>query len=93
MAQYAWLFIIAGGAALLGFALIFGSIKQDGKRSIIPITGAVVVGIFALLLGIFISRAPTAPIIASDPQASEISRPARQSDQNALPGLQQPNQR
>jgi hypothetical protein len=91
MANYVWLFLVAGGAAILGSVLAFGMIKQNGERSIAAIAGAFVVAGLALILGLYVSSAPTAPQVSSDPQASEISRPARQSDQNALPGLQQPN--
>ncbi len=91
MANYIWHFIVAGGAAILGSVLAFGMIKQNGKRSIVAIAGAFIVAGLALILGLYVSSAPTAPQVASDPQASEISRPAHQSDQNALPGLAQPN--
>jgi flagellar motor component MotA len=91
MANYVWLFLVAGGAAILGVVLALGSIKQEGKRSIAAIAGAFAVAAMALVLGLFVSSAPTAPMVASDSQSSEISRPARQSDQNALPGLGQPN--
>jgi hypothetical protein len=91
MANYIWLFLVAGGAAILGLVLASGMIKQDGKRSVAAIAGAFVVAAGALVLGIYVSSAPTAPMVGPDSQSSEISRPARQSDQNALPGLQQPN--
>jgi hypothetical protein len=91
MANYVWLFIVAGGAAILGSTLAFGMINQNGKRSVVAIAGAFIVSGLALILGLYVSSAPTAPQVASDPQASETSRPARQSDQNALPGLAQPN--
>jgi flagellar motor component MotA len=91
MANYIWLFLVAGGAAALGVVLAFGSIKEDGKRSAVAIAGAFGVAVVALVFGIFISSAPTAPMVGPDRQSSEASRPARQSDQNALPGLEQPN--
>lgn len=83
--------MVAGGAAILGIALAFGMIKQDGKRSVAAIAGAFVVAAGALFFGIYISSAPTAPMVGPDRQSSETNRPARQSDQNALPGLEQQN--
>ncbi|EUB98029.1 hypothetical protein PMI07_006343 [Rhizobium sp. CF080] len=91
MANYIWLFLVSGGAAILGIVLAFGLIEQNGKRSIVAIAGAFLVAAVALVFGVYISSAPTASMVSSDRQASESSRPARQSDQNALPGLQQPN--
>jgi ApbE superfamily uncharacterized protein (UPF0280 family) len=91
MANYIWLFSVAGGAAILGSVLAFGMINQNGKRSVVAVAGAFIVAGLALVWGLYVSAASTARQLASDPQASETSRPARQSDQNALPGLQQPN--
>lgn len=61
------------------------------ERPLLPILGAIIVVLCALALAYYISEAPTGPTLSSDPQASETSRPARQSDQNALPGLEQRN--
>ena len=61
------------------------------RRTLMPIFGAIVIIVVGLGIGYFVSDAPTVPSTPSDRQASEMSRPARQSDQNALPGLQQPN--
>jgi hypothetical protein len=43
MANYIWLFIVAGGAAILGSTLAFGMINQNGKRSAVAIAGAFIV--------------------------------------------------
>ncbi|WP_261333865.1 hypothetical protein [Rhizobium leguminosarum] len=61
--NYLWLFTVAGGAALLGVALGFGMIKQDGPRAVAAIAGAFVVAIGALGLGLYVASAPTAPCV------------------------------
>lgn len=61
------------------------------ERPLLPILGAIIVVICALGLGYYISSRPSVPANPADPQGSEMDLPARQSDQNALPGLQQPN--
>ncbi len=91
MENSVWLFVVAGGAALLGFALAFGMLKQDAKRSAGAIAGAFVVAIVALGLGMFLSRATsTAPENPPDPQGSHYDAPASPSDENALPGTPTP---
>ena len=87
-----WLFVVAGGAALLGFALAFGMLRQDGKRSVGAILGAFIVAIGAAGLGAVISSTTsTAPSNPSDPQGSQYDTPARPSDENALPGTPTPS--
>lgn len=87
MENAVWLFVVAGGAALLGLALAFGMIKQDAKRSTGAIAGAFIVAIGAVGLGFIISNSTeTAPSNPPDPQGSQYDTPARPSDQNALPG-------
>ncbi|WJR67535.1 hypothetical protein QTA58_01850 [Neorhizobium sp. CSC1952] len=61
------------------------------ERPLLPILGAIIIVICGLGLGYYIAGAPSAPSNPPDSQGSETSLPARQSDQNALPGLQQPN--
>ncbi|MEB3045986.1 hypothetical protein [Rhizobium mulingense] len=84
--NYIWLFAVAGGAALLGFALAFGMIKQDRERSVAAIAGAFVVAIGALGLGIYVASAPTAPMRASDRQGTQNNLPAAATTKEDLPG-------
>ncbi|MBW9116775.1 hypothetical protein JNB88_24385 [Rhizobium cauense] len=84
--NYIWLFVVSGGAAILGIALAFGMIKQDGKRSVAAIGGAFVVAGVSLVLAIYTSSRPTAPIVAPDRQHSEQDRPAAPSTPEHLPG-------
>ncbi|MBB5551039.1 hypothetical protein [Rhizobium lentis] len=84
--NYIWLFAVAGGAALLGFALAFGMIKQDGKRSVAAIAGAFIVAIGALAFGIYVASAPTAPVRASDRQGTQNNLPAAATTKKDLPG-------
>ena len=84
--NYIWLFAVAGGAALLGFALAFGMIKQDGKRSVAAIAGAFIVAIGALGLGVYVSKEPTAPMRASDRDGSQNALPGAATTREDLPG-------
>jgi hypothetical protein len=84
--NYIWLFAVAGGAALLGIALAFGMIKQDGRRSVFAIAGAFVVAVGALGLGLYVSSAPTAPVRASDREGSQNRLPAAATSEKDLPG-------
>ncbi|AIC30614.1 UNVERIFIED_ORG: hypothetical protein GGE64_005649 [Rhizobium etli] len=84
--NYLWLFAVAGGAALLGVALCFGMIKQDGRRSIAAIAGAFVVAIGALGVGVYVATAPTAPLRASDREGSQNRLPAAATTEKDLPG-------
>ncbi|MBY5572151.1 hypothetical protein HFO55_34165 [Rhizobium leguminosarum] len=84
--NYLWLFAVAGGAALLGAALAFGMIKQDGQRSVLAISGAFVVAIGALGLGLYVASAPTAPMRASDREGSQQKLPAAATTEKDLPG-------
>ncbi|MDR9775981.1 hypothetical protein RJJ65_25630 [Rhizobium hidalgonense] len=84
--NYLWFFVVAGGAALLGIALAFGMIKQDGRRSIAAIAGASVVAIGALGLGLYVASAPTAPLRASDREGSQSRLPAAPTTEKDLPG-------
>nr|WP_246717900.1 hypothetical protein [Rhizobium aethiopicum] len=86
MMNYLWLFAVSGGAALLGIALAFGMIKQDGRRSVAAIAGAFVVAIVALGLGIYVQKAPTAPLRASDREGSQNNLPAAATTEKDLPG-------
>ncbi|PWI51703.1 hypothetical protein [Rhizobium phaseoli] len=82
--NYIWLFAVSGGATLLGVALAFGMIKQDGRRSIAAIAGAFIVG--ALGLGLYVATAPTAPLRASDREGSQNRLPAAATTPKDLPG-------
>ncbi|MBB3302445.1 hypothetical protein FHT72_006652 [Rhizobium sp. BK077] len=82
--NYLWL--VAGGAALLGVALAFGMINQDGQRSVLAISGAFVVAIGALGLGHYVAGASTAPMRASDREESQQKLPAPATTEKDLPG-------
>jgi hypothetical protein len=84
--NYLWLFAVAGGAALLGMALAFGMIKQDGRRSLFAIAGAFIVAIGALGLGVYVAKAPAAPVRASDREQSQQRLPAAATTEKDLPG-------
>lgn len=87
-----WLFVVAGGAAALGVALAFGMMKQNPKRNVGPIAGAFIVALGAVGLAYLVKEAPdTAPSNPPTVHGGQYETPARPSDQNALPGLQQPN--
>ncbi|ANL31086.1 hypothetical protein AMC90_PD00060 (plasmid) [Rhizobium phaseoli] len=86
MMNYIWLFAVAGGATLLGVALAFGMIKQDGRRSIAAIAGAFIVAVGALGLGLYVATAPTAPLRASDREGSQNRLPAAATTPKDLPG-------
>ena len=86
MMNYIWLFAVAGGATLLGVALAFGMIKQDGRRSIAAIAGAFIVAVGALGLGLYVATAPTAPLRASDREGSQKRLPAAATTPKDLPG-------
>jgi len=85
--NYIWLFVVAGGAALLGVALAFGMIKQDPKRSIGAIAGSFVVAMVALALAIYVSQtSSTAPVQPADRQHTEEKLPAGPAHTEELPG-------
>ncbi|MBW8790179.1 YfjD family protein [Rhizobium leguminosarum] len=84
--NYLWLFAVAGGAALLGIALAFGMIKQDGRRSVFAIAGAFIVAIGALGAGVYIARAPAAPVRGSDREQSQQRLPGAATTEKDLPG-------
>ena len=84
--NYIWLFVVSGGAALLGFALAFGMISQDPKRSIGAIAGSFIVAILALGAGIYVSQASTAPIQPPDRNHTEEKLPAGPAHTEELPG-------
>ena len=86
MINYLWLFAIAGGAALLGIALAFGMIKQDGRRSVAAIAGAFVVAVGALGLGLYVASAPTAPLQAPDREGTQNRLPAAAANENNQQG-------
>ena len=89
MADELWLFIVAGGAALLGLALAFGLIMENRARALKAMAGAFVVAICAGAFGVFVSsQTTTAPQRSSGPDGSQYDLPARPSDQNAIPGQQ-----
>ncbi|WP_184393956.1 hypothetical protein [Rhizobium sp. BK650] len=83
--NYLWLFAIAGGAALLGIALAFGMIKQDGQRSVVAIAGAFVVAAGALGLGLYVASAPTAPSQPPDREGTQNRLPAAATTENNDP--------
>ncbi|MBB3654825.1 hypothetical protein FHX15_000024 [Rhizobium sp. BK650] len=85
MINYLWLFAIAGGAALLGIALAFGMIKQDGQRSVVAIAGAFVVAAGALGLGLYVASAPTAPSQPPDREGTQNRLPAAATTENNDP--------
>lgn len=92
MGNFMWLFMVAGGAAILGGAIAFGMFKQNPKRTAFSIRGAVFVAILAVGIGLIVSNVTTtAPSNPPDRSGSHYDTPARPSDQNALPGLNQPN--
>ncbi|MBB4525048.1 hypothetical protein ELI38_27535 (plasmid) [Rhizobium leguminosarum] len=84
--NYLWLFVVAGGAALLGIAIGLGMIKQDGQRSAAAIAGTFVVALGAVGLGLFVASAPTAPLRASDREGSQNRRPAAATTEKDFPG-------
>lgn len=84
--NYLWLFVVAGGAAILGAALAFGTIRQDPKRSIPAIAGAFIVAIVAVLIGVYVSSASTAPPVPPDRQETEKQLPAAPGQTSDLPG-------
>ncbi|PDS80419.1 hypothetical protein CO654_30945 [Rhizobium sp. L18] len=83
--NYLWFFVVGGGAALLGVALAFGMIKQDGRRSVVALAGAVVVALGALGLGLYVASAPTAPLRGSDRGGSQNRLPAAATTEKDLP--------
>ncbi len=86
--NYIWLFVVAGGAALLGLALAFGMIRQDPRRSVGAMIGAFLIAILAVIGGLYISRAPTAPIVPPDREGTDKALPAAPAQPGALPGHQ-----
>ncbi|MBX4958394.1 hypothetical protein [Rhizobium lentis] len=84
--NYLWLFAVAGGAAVLGIALAFGMIKQDGRRSVAAIACAFIVAIGALGLGVYVSKEPTAPLRSSDREGSQNRLPGAATTEKDLPG-------
>jgi hypothetical protein len=84
--NYIWLFAVAGGATLLGLALAFGMIKEDPKRSAGAIIGAFLVAVVALIGGVYVSYAPTAPIVPPDRQGTDEKLPGGPAQPGTLPG-------
>jgi hypothetical protein len=89
--NFIWLFVVAGGAALLGLALAFGMITQDPKRSLGAIVGAFVVAALAFVGGLYVSRAPTAPIVVPDRQGTDEKLPAAPAQASEIPGKSKGN--
>lgn len=92
MGSVAWLFRVAGGAAILGGAVAFGMFKRNPKLTAFSMGGAIVVAVFAGGISLVVLNVPTtATNNPPDRSGSHDDTPARPSDQNALPGLNQPN--
>jgi hypothetical protein len=84
--NYVWLFVVAGGAALLGLALVFGMMKEDPRRTTFAVFGAVAFAIVALFVGVFVSSLSTARIQAADRERTEEKLPAGPAHTEELPG-------
>lgn len=68
-----WLFVVAGGAAALGLALAFGLLKQNPRRNMGPIAGALIVAVGAVGLAYLVKEAPsTAPSNPATPAGGSI---------------------
>jgi multisubunit Na+/H+ antiporter MnhG subunit len=84
--NYVWLLVVSGGAVLLGLVLAFGMIRQDPRRSVGAMIGALVVAVVALVGGMYVARAPTSPIVPPDRQGTDEKLPAAPAQPGALPG-------
>ncbi|MFS2153300.1 hypothetical protein [Rhizobium sp. Rhizsp42] len=84
--NHIWLIAVAGGAALLGFALAFGMMKEDPRRTAFSIGVAVLFAVVALGVALFVSSFATAPIRAADREHSEEKLPAGPTHTKELPG-------
>ncbi|TCR96348.1 hypothetical protein [Rhizobium sp. BK418] len=84
--NHIWLFVVAGGAAVLGLALAVGMITQDPRRSVGAMIGAFLIAILAMIGGLYVSRAPTAPIVPPDREGTDKALPAAPAPPGALPG-------
>jgi hypothetical protein len=86
--NHIWLFVVAGGAALLGLALAFDMIGQDPRRSVGAMIGAFLITILAVIGGLYVSKAPTAPIVPPDREGTDKALPAAPAQPGTLPGQQ-----
>jgi hypothetical protein len=77
MANGFWLFVVAGGAALLGVALAFGMFKENRTRAVSAMAGAFIVAVCAVGLGALISTKDTAPQVSPDVHGSQYDLPAQ----------------
>jgi len=84
--NYIWLLVVAGGAAVLGFALAFGMMKEDPRRTGFSMVSAVLFAIIALGVASYVSSFATAPLQAADKEHSEEKLPAGPAHTEELPG-------
>ncbi|MFK0335474.1 hypothetical protein [Rhizobium sp. 2MFCol3.1] len=84
--NYIWLVAVVGGAALLGFALAFGMMKEDPKRAAFSIGAAFLFAAVAVGVSLYVSSFATAPIRAADREHSEEKLPAGPTHTEELPG-------
>ena len=91
MANYMWFIVVAGGAAMLGLALAYGSYKESRHRSLIPLAGLAVAIAVGVAVSIGVTQAPTANSVPPDPQGTHYDSPAAPSRENALPGTPAPS--
>jgi len=84
--NYIWLFVVAGGAALLGFALAFGMMKEDPRRTAFALLSAAFFAVVAVGVSSYVSSLATAPIQAADREHSEEKLPAGPAHTEELPG-------
>jgi hypothetical protein len=91
MANYMWFIVVAGGAALLGLALAYGSYKESRHRSLIPLAGLAVAVAIGFAVSSGVTQAPTAESVPPDPQGTHYDTPAAPSRENALPGTPTPS--
>ena len=88
--EIVWLVVVVGGPILLGGILGFGVFRRHPRRFVYAMAGAAIVAVLATSLSFVVGSAPTAPSNAPDRQGAHYDGPARPSDRNALPGLNQP---
>lgn len=84
--SYIWLLVVAGGAGLLGFALAFGMMKEDSRRTAFALLGAAFFAVVAIGVSSFVTSLATAPIQAADGAHSEEKLPAGPAHTEELPG-------
>jgi len=84
--NYIWIFVVAGGAFVLGIVLAFGMFTQRPRRTIGAVVAALAIVCGAVGLGFYIKSAPTAPTQPADPQHTEDKLPAAAGHTDDLPG-------